>query len=378
MPVVRRRLASIVVVSAVFMASCGDTGDSGPATRPDPTAPPPTGDVSMPVEPVVIIDDLEVPWGLAFLPGGEVAVTERDGRLSLLSGDGSTERVTVDVPGVDAQGEGGLLGITPSPSYGSDRWLYAYLTTSSDNRVMRFRVGPDRQSVVDMEVIVEGIDSARVHNGGRIAFGPDGMLYVATGDAGDRQASQDTTDLNGKILRMTPEGDPAPGNPTPDSLVYSYGHRNVQGLAWDSRDRLFATEFGQDAFDEVNIIQAGGNYGWPIVEGNGDTQGGRFINPVVTWATDEASPSGIAFVGEPGGSALYVAALRGERLWRIPFDDDGEVGAPQSTVAADHGRHRTVALAPDDSLWVMTSNADGRGDGTPDRIVRFPSGSLPQ
>ena len=170
-------------------------------------------------------------------------------------------------------------------------------------------------------MVFSGIAAASYHNGGRIAFGPDGMLYAGTGDAGDTSSAQDPGSPNGKILRLTPDGDPAPGNPTAGSPVYSLGHRNVQGLAWDADGRLFATEFGQNEIDEINLIQAGRNYGWPAVEG--DDAGGRYTNPLVTWPVRDASPSGIAIAGTTG----YVAALRGERLWTLPLNGD-TIGEP--------------------------------------------------
>jgi glucose/arabinose dehydrogenase len=269
------------------------------------------------------------------------------------------------VPGVLAGGEGGLLGLAVSPTYPQDRWVYAYHTASRDNRIVRFRLdgGPP-------EVIFDGISRASFHNGGRIAFGPDGLLYAGTGDAGVRGSSQDPADPNGKILRLTPDGDPAPGNPTAGSPVFSLGHRNVQGLAWDSQRRLYATEFGQNRLDEVNLIEPGRNYGWPQVEGPG-TGGGRFTAPLVTWSTAEASPSGAAIAGD----TLYVAALRGQRLWTVRLRD-GRTERPRAELSRRYGRLRSVAVAPDGSLWVSTSNRDGRGDvrAGDDRLLRFPLG----
>ena len=190
--------------------------------------------------------------------------------------------------------------------------MYAYLT-AEDNRIVRFRLGEEP------EPILTGIAAAQVHNGGRIAFGPDGMLYAGTGDTGDTSLPQDPGSLNGKILRMEPDGSVPDDNPGP-TLVWSSGHRNVQGLAWDADGRLWATEFGQSEVDEVNLIRPGANYGWPDVEGAG---GGEGTDPVVTWPTSEASPSGAAIVGDD----LYVAALRGQRLWRVPLEGEG-AGAP--------------------------------------------------
>jgi glucose/arabinose dehydrogenase len=196
------------------------------------------------------------------------------------------------------------------------------------------------------------------------------MLYVGTGDAGETSRAQDPASPNGKILRLTPAGDPAPGNPAADSPVYSLGHRNVQGLAWDSAGRLFATEFGQQEQDELNLIVAGRNYGWPQVEGRGDTDGGRYTNPLVTWSTSDASPSGLAIAGD----TAYIAALRGERLWTVSLAGD-TVGRPVARLEDRYGRLRTVQVAPDGALWLTTSNTDGRGDirAGDDRVLRFPA-----
>ncbi|MEV0618285.1 PQQ-dependent sugar dehydrogenase [Nonomuraea sp. NPDC050404] len=306
---------------------------------------------------------IDVPWGLTFLPGGDALIAERDSGRILRLTPGGQPRQVADVPGVAAGGEGGLLGLAASPGFANDNLVYAYLTAADDNRIIRFRLDGG-----DPEVVFDGIAKAGFHNGGRIAFGPDGMLYAGTGDAGDTTSSQDPDSPNGKILRLTPDGEPAPGNPTPGSAVYSLGHRNVQGLAWDDEDRLFATEFGQNDLDEVNLIRPGRNYGWPDVEGEGDTSGGRYTNPLVTWPVREASPSGIAIAG----TTAYVAALRGERLWSLPLDGD-TVGEPAALLAGRYGRLRTVQVAPDGALWVTTSNTDGRGDlrDGDDRILRF-------
>ena len=212
---------------------------------------------------------------------------------------------------------------------------------------------------------VKGIRAGAIHNGGRIAFGPDGKLYAGVGETGDSGLAQDRNALNGKILRMNPDGSVPKGNPF-GTLVWSWGHRNVQGLAWDRAGRLWAGEFGQNTFDEVNLIRKGHDYGWPVVEGKGDTHGGRYTNPLVTWPTSEASPSGAAIVG----SYLYVGALQGQCVWRIPLRG-ASLGTPKRILSGRYGRIRTVAAAPDARLWIATSNRDGRGSprSGDDRIV---------
>jgi glucose/arabinose dehydrogenase len=296
-----------------------------------------------------------VPWGLAFLPDGSALVAERDrARILQVPAAGGTPREVMRLPETRPAGEGGLLGLAVSPSYRSDGLVYAYLTAENDNRIVRFRLGGSR------EVVLAGIPKGSIHNGGRLAFGPDGTLYAGTGDTGDRSLAQDNSSLGGKILRMTPAG-----KPVGRSLVFSNGHRNVQGLAFDARGRLWATEFGQNTYDELNLVSEGDNGGWPEVEGSG-TGGGRYAEPFVTWRTSEASPSGAAV----SGGNVYVAALRGERLWRVPMAG----GAPVPLFQGRYGRLRTVVVAPDGALWLTTSNRDGRGNpaAEDDRILRVP------
>ncbi len=309
----------------------------------------------------VLARGLVAPWGLAFLPDGSALISERDTRVIKQLGTDGSVRIVQRVTEADASGEGGLLGIAVAPTYAQDRLVYAYYTTGEDNRIARFRLGEEPKP------ILTGIPVSGIHNGGRLAFGPDGFLYAGTGDASERGRSQDRNSLGGKVLRMTTEGAPAPGNPLPESVVWSLGHRNVQGLAWDSEGRLFAAEFGQNRFDEVNLIKPGGNYGWPGVEGKGG--GGRFIDPLVTWGTQEASPSGAGILDQ----TLYMACLRGERLYQVPIDSDGRLGKPQALLVGQYGRLRHVAAAPDGSLWVLTSNRDGRGDPivADDRVLRI-------
>ena len=357
-----------VVILVALAAGCGDPGRGGAPVRPTSE-----GSAETPPAPMdvtagsVIADDLPVPWDVAFLADGTPLVTLRDeSRVLRLDAGGPTPLTAPGpdgtVPDVAPRGEGGLLGIAVGP----DGAVYLYLTTAVDNRVVRLT--PDGDELTDPQVVLAGIPAGTNHNGGRIAFGPDGYLYVGTGDAGRTGNAQDLDSLGGKILRITSHGAPAPGNPF-GTAVFSYGHRNVQGLGWAADGRMFASEFGQDTFDELNLVVAGGNYGWPEVEGGGG--GPPFTDPLVTWTTDEASPSGIAVTGD----AVWVAALRGERLWRAPLTDDG-VGPPAEYLAGELGRLRAVVLAPDGDLWAVTNNTDGRGAprAGADRIVQVDVG----
>lgn len=306
----------------------------------------------------VLADGLSIPWGLDFLPNGSALVAERSsGVISRIPKNGGKAQRVYKVPGVDPDaGEGGLLGLAISPDFKRDGLVFAYLTTDEDNRIVRFELNGKGKP----KPILKGIERSTIHNGGRIEFGPDGLLYAGVGDAGNTGLSQNRSSLNGKILRINPKGGVPKSNPFAGSPVYSLGHRNVQGLAWDRKGRLWATEFGQDRRDEVNLIEPGDNYGWPVVEGDGDTQGGRFTNPQVTWTPDESSPSGAAIRGK----TLFVAALQGERLWKIALNG-AKAGEPKSTLEGKFGRLRTVEVAPDRSLWLATSN-----DGGSDRVIR--------
>lgn len=349
------------VADAPAASAASPTEEAGTTQEPAPSSPafPP---VLTPTVGGTVAEGLQAPWGIAFLPDGSALVSERDtARVQRVSPDGVVEPVGA-VPGVDPGGEGGLLGIALRLE-GTQPQLYAYLTAAQDNRVVRMDY--TGTGLGAPEVVLEGIPKGRVHNGGRIAFGPDDMLYVATGDSSDTGLAQDPGSLGGKILRVAPDGEPAPGNPSEGSPVWTLGHRNVQGLAFDTSGRLWASEFGQDTYDELNLIQPGGNYGWPDVEGAAGQPG--FVEPVATWSTDEASPSGLAVAG----GSVWMAGLRGQRLWQVPLPD-GVAGAPRSLLDGELGRLRDVAEAPDGSLWVLTNNTDGRGDPREgdDRIVR--------
>ncbi|MEU6917270.1 PQQ-dependent sugar dehydrogenase [Streptomyces olindensis] len=375
--IVRRRAVPAVLAAAALLLTAGCSSDDGGTSRADGSASPsrsapgssaPPGQGAEETPPAkgsvkvvrTVAEGLDSPWGLAPLPGGGLLVSSRDDGTIVRVDDKTGRKTEVgEVPGVSAAGEGGLLGIALSPEFASDRMLYAYFTSDGDNRIVRMIYDdkkPAGEQLAAPDTVFRGIPKGFVHNGGRIEFGPDKMLYVGTGESGDTGLSQDKDSVGGKILRLTPEGEPAPGNPFPDSPVYSYGHRNVQGLAWDAKQRLFASEFGQDTWDELNAIKPGDNYGWPEAEGRSDDSG--FHNPVDQWTTAEASPSGIAYAE----GSIWMAGLRGKRLWRIPLNGTEASAQPQAFLEGEYGRLRTVVPAGGDRLWLVTSNTDGRGD----------------
>lgn len=371
-----RPALTLLVLGALALGACGDDADTdnlgAQPTKPQPTtltAEPSTELTADPasLQPEVvrtITTGLEVPWGLTFLPDGTALVSERDStRVVSVNQRGRVRdvgRIGIAVP----REEAGLLGLAASPSYDEDGLVYAYVSTEEDNRVVRMSY--DDRSLGEPEAVLTGIPNGFIHDGGRLLFDDEGMLFVSTGEIGEPELAQDADSLAGKILRITPEGDPAPGNPRKRSPVWSMGHRNVQGLTFDGDGRLWATEFGQSTWDELNLIEKGTNYGWPLVEGRGDLE--EYRNPHVTWATGDASPSGVAFFE----GSLWVAALKGQRLWQVPLTEDG-TAEPQDWFVGDYGRIRSIAVSPEGTLWVTTSNRDGRGDPDPsdDRILEI-------
>ncbi|MFD9483992.1 PQQ-dependent sugar dehydrogenase [Streptomyces sp. NPDC059991] len=371
--------AAVLVLAAGCSSGTAPRPDGGARSTPAPSSPgasastpaadlpPPKGSVKVTR---TVAQGLKSPWGVAPLPDGGLLVASRDeGTVSRIDPAGK-QTVIGSVPGVEPGGEGGLLGLALSPAYASDHQVYAYFTTESDNRIARMIYDERRPAGEQLgapDTILRGIPKGTIHNGGRIAFGPDKMLYAGTGETGDRGLAQDKKSLGGKILRMTPDGQPVHGNPEADSVVYSYGHRNVQGLAWDGANRLWASEFGQDTWDELNVIGPGENDGWPVVEGKGGKPG--FVDPVEQWKTADASPSGIAYAA----GSIWMASLRGERLWRIPLDGTRPLARPEAFLTSTYGRLRTVTATGPHTLLLVTSATDGRGTPKPgdDRILEL-------
>lgn len=373
------RLAAGVLV--LLGTGCsGADGDRAPAPTPTVTSSSPTPSTSgsssptrsgaLPTgAPSDIATGLEVPWSIAFLPTGDALVTLRDkAEVLRVSPDGAKTSLGT-IEGVDADGEGGLLGIAVSPTFATDQTVHLYFTANDDNRIVRTTLGAD--GFTTMTTVLTGIPKAGNHNGGRIAWGPDGFLYVGTGDAAQPDRAQDETSLGGKILRITADGQAAPGNPFGGSPVWSLGHRNVQGLAWGKDGTMFASEFGQNTWDELNVIQRGKNYGWPEAEGNDDADA-KFVSPIAQWATSDSSPSGIAVGGD---GAVYMAALRGASLWKVGVNGASRQGDPIRLLENRYGRLRDVVSAPDGTLWALSNNTF-RGEPRPgdDRIIRIPIG----
>ena len=314
--------------------------------------------------PTVVTEGLEAPWDIAFVDADTALVSQRDSGRVIEVGSNGDQRIAGVIEDVDARGEAGLHGLTVHDGY-----LYAYYGTAEDNRVDRFELSgePGALGLGEREGVVSGLPIGNVHNGGRIAFGPDGKLYLAGGDfqeLRDARFTQDPDHPAGKILRYNPDGSIPDDNPWPGSAAYSMGHRNVQGLAWADDGTMYAAEFGQDEWDELNKITPGANYGWPTVEGRGGTE--EFTDPVQQWRPAAASPSGMAYAG----GTLYIANLRGERIRTVDVSDDTR---SETHFTGQFGRLRHVEVAPDGSLWVLTNNTDGRGQprAGDDKILRI-------
>ncbi len=341
----------------------------------------PQGQVDVRVEEVAT--GLEVPWGIAFLPNNDMLVTERPGRVRLVR-NGQLQPAPVATINVTDSGEGGLLGIAAHPNFAQNRLFYVYYTADRNgtpiNRVERWQLSQDGTSATADRVIIDDIPVALYHNGGRIRFGPDGMLYIGTGDARKPDISQDVDSLAGKILRVTPDGEVPQDNPFPGNPVYISGIRNTQGFDWANDSTLWVTdhgpsgELGRSGHDKVSVASAGDNLGWPIIYRCESQEG--LVTPSLVWR--EAVP--------PGGAAIYtgnaipewqgslmIATLRSEHLHRVVFDPDSQqVQQHEVYLQGEHGRLREAIMSPDGELYITTSNCDGRGScpASRDKILR--------
>ncbi len=380
-------IAPTTPLPTATVATRSTPGQTPPTPTPSPSpspSPTPTGPVELRVD--TIAGGLEAPWELAFAPDGRIFLTERPGRVRVIV-DGQVVPDPVLTVSVAAVGEAGLLGLALDPDFATTRWVYLYYTYSEANqlwnRVVRYTEANGR--LEQPVVILDRIPGGTIHDGGRIAFGPDGKLYVTTGDARNPDAAQDLDSLAGKILRLEPDGSIPADNPFPGSPVWSYGHRNPQGLAWTSDGRLYATEHGPTgdlglaAHDEVNLIEPGRNYGWPFVVGTlVRRELPDAVPPVIESGTSTWAPSGATFVRSGRipqwqGNLLF-AGLRSETLWRLVLAADGRSAQElEPLYQGEFGRLRTAVEGPDGAIYLLTSNRDGRGSPQrdDDRVLRI-------
>ncbi len=374
-----RRILAVIAAVVLLGVVLGCARPAAPETTPQPTAPTPTVPTT-PATPAVgegiealaelVAEELKAPWALDFAPDGRIFITEKEGNIRVFANGELQDAPYLIIEDVAPEGEGGLLGLAVDPNFDANGYFYVYYSYKEAsgalaNRVVRWQDAG--QTAVNPTVILDGIPGDRIHNGGRLKFGPDGKLYVTIGDAASRILAQDLTSLAGKILRLNADGTVPADNPFPGSPVYSYGHRNPQGLAWHPETGdLFATEHGPVGQDEVNLIVPGGNYGWPEV--GGDETGEGFIPPVLHSGIETWAPSGAAFYDGDVMPAhwrgrLMFAALRGQRIVWVDFQepDFRHVGRQDYLFVRLHGRIRDVVLGPDGHLYFLTNNLDGRG-----------------
>jgi glucose/arabinose dehydrogenase len=365
-----------LAVAGLALVGCGTSAQpDANAGGPSPQTVSPTSGASSPIGQASLgartelVTGLEAPWGLAFLPDGSALISLRlSGDIVRVPPTGGRPEVVGTVPGVETSSEGGLLGLATSPRFESDRTVFAYVSGSPTNQVVALRISADHRSLTRTRTLIDGIQTADRHHGGRLRIGPDGNLWIGTGDAFEPENAASDDSLNGKILRIRPDGSVPPGNPS-GSAVYSSGHRNVQGITFGPDGTMYASELGHRTWDEVNVLRAGRDYGWPETEGvAGDTG----ESPIFTLHPDDASPSGIAYAG----GSLWMGALGGQRLWQLPVDGPRSNGEPIAHLTGAYGRIRTVEVAPDGALWLITSNTDRAtwGGTAPrpgdDRVIR--------
>lgn len=307
----------------------------------------------------VIAQNLQVPWAIDFLPNNTMIFTQRDGHVKIIDPAGSK---IVGMINVTARGESGLLGLAVDPEFSKNNYIYVYYTAKDGNRVSRFVLDG---TIKNETVLLDKIPSNTIHNGGRIKFGPDGLLYITTGDAGNNATAQDLNSLAGKVLRMDKNGSVPQGNPY-NNYVYTYGHRDPQGLTWSPNGTIYESEHGDTQNDEINILVTGANYGWPLYQGNITAPG--YVGPIIVYTNTTLAPSGIAFFN----NKLYVAGLRGSQLRQINLSNNGSSFTGQQALFTQLGRIREVVYH-DGYIYIATSNTDGRGIPQlgDDKIIRI-------
>ena len=370
-------LCVVLVSQAVETRACESPDSQSPGTESPPITSSPvftTRDgVRFRVE--TVLSSLEIPWSLSFAPDGRLFVTERPGRVRIVNVSSATSQLALTLEGVYAEGEAGLLGLALDPAFAQNNFVYLYYSALSSsgpiNRIERYREVAGR--LAERAMLLDGIPASNIHDGGRLKFGPDGFLYATAGDASNSSLAQDVASLAGKFLRITADGSSAAGNRFA-SPVYTYGHRNPQGFDWQPlTGDLWASEHGPSGNDEINIVQAGANYGWPVVQGSGTAAGTQA--PIVFYSSTIA-PSGMSFYRGQQlpqfANNLFVATLRGTHLLRI-VTDARRIITQERLLDGTFGRLRDVVSGPDGYLYVCTNNRDGRG--TPmagdDRVLRI-------
>ncbi|WP_051792861.1 PQQ-dependent sugar dehydrogenase [Kibdelosporangium aridum] len=325
--------------------------NSGPSGVPNP------GTVT------TLASGVDVPWGLVFLPDGSALFAERNSfNIYRLTESGQRTLAGRINQAVGTGGEGGLLGLEVASTFAADHWLYVYHTASEGNRVIRIKYENNQLVQNTYQTLVQGIGKSQFHNGGRLRFGPDGKLYISSGDAQNASQAQNNSSLNGKILRINADGTIPSDNPF-GNAVWSKGHRNPQGLDFDSQGRLWAAEFGNTIMDEVNLITRGGNYGWPNCEGTSGSCGG-FTAPKKTWPTSQASPSGLTIIND----YVFVATTVGQRVYRMRIDASSNLVEQQQYFQGTYNRLRTVEVDQQGDIW-LTTTTDKDGQANNDRIL---------
>lgn len=377
------RLASLLVGSSFLVALALRVGSSTSESRGLQHTLTTPGGAQVDVQ--TVIGDLDTVWDMIWAPDGSMWFSERGGRISRLDITERTRTVVGEVPNVLESGEAGLMGIALHPGFPEVPMVYAAHSYDTGggigNRLVRMRL--ENGLLSPPETLLDGLAGRRNHDGSRIAFGPDGFLYMTMGDAGNRPFSQDTGSLNGKILRLTEDGAPAPGNPFGDH-IWSLGHRNPQGLVFHPNGLLYSAEHGSGDEDELNLIEPGRNYGWPTLEGFCDTRqeeaycaANDVVEPLYSWSPTVGIAGAEVYVGdaiEGWGGDMLAVSLRGESLYHVSLSGDGRRAASAETIlAGEYGRLRDVLVGPAGEIYLATSNRDGRGRAAPndDRILRL-------
>jgi glucose/arabinose dehydrogenase len=373
-------LCMMLVAQTVETRAC-KTPEPGSDMTPAPTpAPTPPSQVFTTRDGVrfrveTVLSSLEIPWALAFTPDGRLFVTERPGRVRIVNLSTFTSEVALTLGGVYAQGEAGLLGIAIDPGFSENRYVYLYYSAVSGgggvNRIERYREVSGR--LAERAILLDGIPASTIHDGGRLKFGADGLLYATAGDAANTAFAQDVASTAGKILRITSTGSSATGNRF-GSPVFTFGHRNPQGFDWHpATGELWASEHGNTSNDEINLIRSGSNYGWPNIQGSATAPG---MEAPIAFYGSTIAPSGASFYrGQrfpPFTNNLFVATLRGTHLLRLTMDGN-RIATQERLLDGTYGRLRDVVSGPDGFLYFCTNNRDGRGNPSAgdDRILRI-------